>query len=123
VKTLAEKGDWLRAARYSSYVKKSKGTVPVPVFSGIIVWLNALLRAARYSSYVEKSKGTVPVPFFSGIVVWLNASQKGGQAPSVILGSWLTIWPIPLGASPPFCDFRFQFEVPGASARNHGKSG
>ena len=34
VKGLAEKGDWLRAARYVTSVKKSKGTVPVPFFSG-----------------------------------------------------------------------------------------
>jgi hypothetical protein len=78
VKRLAEKGDWLRATRQVISVKKGKGTVPVPFFSG-------------QSSYdlAHRKKGTG-----TGRVSWF----------------FPTIWPIPLGASPPFCDSHFHFD-------------
>jgi hypothetical protein len=49
-------------------------------------------------------------PFFSASSCGLSHRRKGGQAPIEILGSFRTIRPIPLGASPSFCDSGFHFK-------------
>jgi hypothetical protein len=124
---LAEKGDWLRAPRNVTSVEKSRGTVPV-----MKKGLAPPLRATSKSG-IQQCRGGGACPFFMiqgdarimddcpllqrTFVVWLNASQKGGQAPSEVLGSSRQFGqfrsePVPLFVTPVFTLSNLSWRMP-----------